>query len=363
MLDQPQPQRSPIDAPSLERTDSLPTPTSLSEKTLPLNKAPSISAGDNNGPSPSIIYKRFELPRGKELRRDSLIFEDVSTNLLGPDTAKKPGSGPTTPSQYTALPPPSPQQSPLRGQQQEQPQKRPSPPPSTGTSTATHTRKTSTEEVSDILRRTRERPENSRRPSTAAAQPSASGSLRNNNATAEPATSLSADEHVAKGIDLHEHGELQESSYHFRLAAHANHPTGMLMYALACRHGWGMRKNPREGVQWLRKVTELASAEVAEAEVDSSHVDYFEKKGRKAQFALSIYELGVSHMNGWGIEQDKALALRCFEIAGTMGDADALSEAGYCYANGVGCKKDMKKAAKFYRMAEEKGANMVGQSW
>ena len=45
-------------------------------------------------------------------------------------------------------------------------------------------------------------------------------------------------------------------------------------------------------------------------------VDLLELKARKAQFALSIYELGVSHMNGWGIEQDKVLALRCFEIAG-----------------------------------------------
>ena len=40
-----------------------------------------------------------------------------------------------------------------------------------------------------------------------------------------------------------------------------------------------------------------------------------------------------------------------------------MSEAGFCYANGVGTKKDMKKAAKFYRMAEAKGVNMVGQSW
>ena len=45
------------------------------------------------------------------------------------------------------------------------------------------------------------------------------------------------------------------------------------------------------------------------------------------------------------------------------GDPDALSEAGFCYANSVGCKKDLKKSAKFYRMAEAKGVNMVGNSW
>jgi TPR repeat protein len=45
------------------------------------------------------------------------------------------------------------------------------------------------------------------------------------------------------------------------------------------------------------------------------------------------------------------------------GDADALAEAGFCYAQGVGCKKDLKKSAKFYRQAEAKGISMIGNSW
>jgi TPR repeat protein len=45
------------------------------------------------------------------------------------------------------------------------------------------------------------------------------------------------------------------------------------------------------------------------------------------------------------------------------GDADALAEAGFCYAQGQGCKKDLKKSAKFYRQAEAKGISMVGNSW
>lgn len=45
------------------------------------------------------------------------------------------------------------------------------------------------------------------------------------------------------------------------------------------------------------------------------------------------------------------------------GDVDALAEAGFCYAQGVGCKKNLKKSAGFYRMAEAKGMSMVGNSW
>lgn len=177
---------------------------------------------------------------------------------------------------------------------------------------------------------------------------------------------MTAEEHLTKGIECHENGSVKESTYHLRHAAKMHHPTGMLLYALACRHGWGMRANQTEGVEWLRKAAEGASIEIADDEGQAKEgktVNKVENRTRKAQFALSIYELGVSHMNGWGIEQDKALGLRCFEIAGSWGDVDAMTEAGYCYAQGVGCKKDLKKAAKFYRDAEAKGISMVGNSW
>jgi TPR repeat protein len=146
-----------------------------------------------------------------------------------------------------------------------------------------------------------------------------------------------------------------------------------------------MRPNQQEGVQWLRKAADLAILEVADDEdsvKEGKAIDFLDQKTRKAQFALSIYELGVSHLNGWGIEQDKVLALRCFEIAGckffyisrldfilmwigdvAWGDGDALAEAGFCYAQGIGCKKDLKRSARFYRFAESKGISMVGNSW
>ncbi|KAK5074864.1 hypothetical protein LTR64_001069 [Lithohypha guttulata] len=177
---------------------------------------------------------------------------------------------------------------------------------------------------------------------------------------------LSADEHVEKAISLHQNGSLKESTYHLRIAAKQNHPTGMLLYALACRHGWGMRANPQEGVALLRKAVDIGMLEVAEDENGASPLpkaDFQEKKAHRAQFALAIYELGISHLNGWGVEQDKALALRCFEIAGTWGDVDAMTEAGFCYAEGVGCKKDLKRAAKFYRLAADQGVSMIGNSW
>jgi TPR repeat protein len=175
---------------------------------------------------------------------------------------------------------------------------------------------------------------------------------------------ITADEHVTKGIECHEKGSLQESTYHLRVAAKQNHPTGMLLYALACRHGWGMRPNQQEGVRWLRKAVDSVGLELMDDSNPAMPSRVREmQKAYRAQFGLSIYELGVSYLNGWGIEQDKSLALRCFEVAGQWGDTDALVEAGFCYSEGMGCKKDLKKAAKYYRQAEAKGINMVGNSW
>lgn len=187
-----------------------------------------------------------------------------------------------------------------------------------------------------------------------------------------PSAELTAEEHLEIGIQSHSNGELSKSTYHLRIAAREGSPTGMLLYALACRHGWGMRPNQEEGVRWLKHAIDSAGLEVADVEQTLSAAtksqgdpatDVLERKKRKAQFALAIYELGISYMNGWGCPKDKPLAVRCFEVAGSWGDCDALAEAGYCYTQGVGCKKDLKKAASLYRQAADGGMSMAGNSW
>jgi TPR repeat protein len=71
-----------------------------------------------------------------------------------------------------------------------------------------------------------------------------------------------------------------------------------------------------------------------------------------------------------------------FQVAARLGDADAQQELGFCLANGKGCKKDRKQAAKWYRAAvrlsshyclansmlnfmlqAEQGASTVGLAW
>lgn len=85
---------------------------------------------------------------------------------------------------------------------------------------------------------------------------------------------------------------------------------------------------------------------------------------------LAIFEVGQCYSKGWGVKEDKKLAFvrdsefyyfgviaqhnaaqGYFQVAARLGDSDAQQELGFCYANGRGCKKDKKEAAKWYRAA------------
>ncbi|KOS19245.1 Mitosis inhibitor nif1 [Escovopsis weberi] len=330
----------------------------------------------------SYIYSKFTLPRGKAVQRAGEEEAEIR-----PQTAPQPAP-PLSSSAGFPLPgaaPPSPPTRPSSSSARTSPDEAVSMVTALSRQSSAAGRVSTDDSVLDALKFSSSTPlrplddvvgrssaanEASRAKAPAFPSPNSSATtLRPTPSTrsvAPLASEMTAEEHLAKGIECHENGSLNESTYHLRHAARMNHPTAMLLYALACRHGWGMRPNQREGVEWLRRAADHAKIEMGEDRDPKPEVkrsDIAESKTRKAQFALSIYELGVSHMNGWGIEQDKTLALRCFEIAGNWGDVDALAETGFCYAQGIGCKKNLKLSAKYYRMAEAKGMSMVGNSW
>ena len=320
------------------------------------------SGGDyfvEHGPAPSYIYTKYSLPRGRTLERDSV------THLRNSWLHHFHFDAPTVEAQSVPSPPMGQSYSPTQLPSQLQ----------AGIAPA---RSQSADDHSMPPPKPSSHRANPSAPAAAAPSVSSTSTVKpHSNASRKPpptAAELTPEEHLDKGIQLHSDGFLKESTYHLRLAAMAGLPTAMLLYALACRHGWGMRASQEEGVQWLRQAVDSASLEVADDTAAGGGtrtvsgevrppVDYSESQTRKAQFALSIYELGVSYMNGWGISQDRSLALRCFEIAGSWGDVDALAEAGFCYTEGVGCRKDLRKAAQFYRMAEARGMSMAGNSW
>ncbi|KAA8897249.1 hypothetical protein TRICI_006764 [Trichomonascus ciferrii] len=188
---------------------------------------------------------------------------------------------------------------------------------------------------------------------------------------------MTLEDHVTAGIALHEKGDLREASYHWQHAAFKGDHTAMLLYGLAVRHGWGMRQNASEAVKWLRKAMESSLGDnsktfdlkspgsVLPAIMSEEKQDHKTSSLKKAHIGLALYELGMSYLHSWGTEKDEDMALRAFELAGSLGDSDALCEAAGLYMkNGPkGRKKDLQKAARLYREAADTGANMIGQSW
>jgi TPR repeat protein len=325
--------------------DAPQTPVSISSDEFFTFKAPAADA-----PS-SYIYAKYSIPKGT--KRESIGAEEFfnrhinwnePTISIDPVLQMPLSVGPV------GLPSPALTESPPKQRRRERPADIAIP------------RKFSEETQSSPRRKTHKSRPSSPSTMTSDASTIKARMVRSKQSSAD----LTAEMHLSKGVACHEAGSLQESTYHFRLAAKAGLSDAMLLYALACRHGWGMRPNPAEAVAWLQKAVDSSQLEVAEDEATASQgrtLDALDRAKHKAQFALGVYELGMSYMKGWGVQQDKTLALRCFEVAGSWGDADALSEAGFCYTEGIGCKKDMKKAAKLYRMAEAKGMSMAGNSW
>lgn len=337
-LDVPSRQASSDSQPSFVLADDTAhTPVSMHSEAF-------MADDDSRFGSPN-THARYNLPRGKSLQRNSAIFQDADTPSSGYDqildspartqpfakNGQAPPSPPTRPSTSSSryedgsmtgsslLARPSGERSKLSNEMSADDSQLTSGPRRPSTSCGVTEDKPRGRALSSGAHDSAR----GRTPASIATNDSASTIRppKSSHGQPPPAAEISAEEHREKGIKCHEEGSVKESTYHLRLAARGGDPTGMLLYALACRHGWGMRPNQREGVEWLRKAADIASAEIADDEghaKDGKAVDVQGSKARKAQFALSIYELGVSHMNGWGIEQDKALALRCFEIAGSM---------------------------------------------
>ena len=335
--------------PTPSRSDSANTPTSMMSEDYFTSR---------EQPVPSYIYRKYSLPRGRQVDRNSIpASEFLSKQFAAAETNSfKLREQANHIKPYR---PPSPPESPRTVQLTR--------PRLLGAGSDAAQRSRSTGLLEPLEKSSMNRVAMSPAPSTDTEGATLKAQVKSRPSTVE----LSAQTHLDKGIELHEQGALQESTYHLRLAARAGEPTGMLLYALACRHGWGMRSNQAEGVSWLRKAVDIIGVDVTDGDGDTALgnaneaalLNLPDRKARKAQFALGIYELGVSYMNGWGIAQDRSLAVRCFEVAGNWGDADALAEAGYCYTEGLGCKKNLFKAARFYRAAAAKGISMAGNSW
>jgi len=81
-----------------------------------------------------------------------------------------------------------------------------------------------------------------------------------------------------------------------------------------------------------------------------------EKKRVDAEDPIAIFNLGMYYKDGRnGFPQDMNKALELLHRAGELGSAEAYTNIGYSYHNGVGVEVDTKKARHYYELAAMKG--------
>lgn len=187
-------------------------------------------------------------------------------------------------------------------------------------------------------------------PSKSPNQPSPNGLPKN------PTT---PDDFLALGIAHHEANRLTESAQCFEKSATLNGgcAVGMLMWGLTLRHGWGVPKDEPRAFKWLKRAAEHAVVDLQHGSTKSG------RDAVKNELVLAVYEVGQCFFQGWGVPRDKAMGVSYFQTAAQLGDPDAQQDLAFCLANGKGCKKDRKAAAKWYRAAAAQGASTVGLAW
>ena len=77
------------------------------------------------------------------------------------------------------------------------------------------------------------------------------------------------------------------------------------------------------------------------------------------------YNLGAMYLNGWGVPQDDAAAVKWYRKAADQGHADAQFILGFMYGTGRGVPQDYVAAGRCYRKAAKLGdaATQMARDW
>jgi hypothetical protein len=88
---------------------------------------------------------------------------------------------------------------------------------------------------------------------------------------------------LAIGIFYHENGDLLMSAFYFSIAASRGDATGLFLFAISKRHGWGVEPDEKEAFRLLSLVTDRASMEEDLKQVTSTF-----------QIPLALFEVGTA---------------------------------------------------------------------
>lgn len=175
--------------------------------------------------------------------------------------------------------------------------------------------------------------------------------------------SLIPEDRVSLAVQLRNTGNAKEASYQLQIAANQGSRDAMLLYGLSLRYGYGVRKDEKASFLWLCRSADL--------ELDFKfEIDPFDLKKPDLPAKLpeplapALFEVGVSYIRGMGTDKDELLGIQIVEKAASLGYVDAMCQAGQFWSKkSHHRKKNLHRAAAWFRLAEQFGAKLIGNSW
>jgi hypothetical protein len=141
---------------------------------------------------------------------------------------------------------------------------------------------------------------------------------------------------------------------------------------LALRHGWGVAKDEKRAFVELKQACDASLAEEGIDFHDNSGATTLTSQERtqiavswtwfiivptdswrgQKDLSVGIFEIANCFLDGVGVKKAPDVALLYLRFAASRGDLQSQEQLGFLLSKGAsGIKKDMKEAAKWYRMA------------
>jgi TPR repeat protein len=141
----------------------------------------------------------------------------------------------------------------------------------------------------------------------------------------------------AKGFDAYSAGDYDTALAEWKPLAEAGDANGQFGLGLLYSNGWGVEQDDALALKWYELAANQGHAEAQ-------------------------YNLGVMYMNGWGVEQDDALAFKWTQMAAEGGFADAHRALGKMYNSGIGVAADKVQAYRWFDSGHALGDSQSGNS-
>ncbi|CAI4056272.1 hypothetical protein SUVZ_02G1240 [Saccharomyces uvarum] len=175
--------------------------------------------------------------------------------------------------------------------------------------------------------------------------------------------------HIGLAITMRHQGKLEESAQRLKKACMCGNKTAFLLYGLALRHGCGVDKNLKLSLGYLMAATDIKSftAEVLNLDINPLNLTSINEIPDIAPepTAPALYECGMAYLKGLGIDYpDEIKGLKFLEKAAILGHVDSMCLSGTIWSKTSNIKKkNLMRAAAWFRIADKKGANLLGSDW